>query len=374
MSTSTDRYLAVDVLRGLTVALMIVVNMSISDELSFAPLLHSVWNGFTPTDWVFPTFLFVVGASMGFTQGRYAGQGMDAFARKVGGRAALIFLFGFIVSNFPFFRLIDDHIVWTQLADLRIMGVLQRIALAYAIASLVTVRGGVRAALVFSLIVLVLNVAVMKLCGDGSLAGSAALKLDLWAFGPGHLYQGEGQPYDPEGLLGTLPAVVNVLCGYVAIRYLRQCTAKGAVTMRDLAPMSGLGVALVLLSVAGNGWVPVNKKLWTSTFVLCTVGLDLMVLAVLVIVLDIWKRRGAISGYFEVFGKNALAIYMIGELLMSLTWTFQAGHQPLFMSVYTAVFAGIGGKWGAFVYALAFAQFCWLIAWVMDRKRVYIRL
>lgn len=323
MSLPSNRCLAVDVLRGLTVALMIVVNMSISETLSFGQLLHSTWNGLTATDVVFPTFLFVVGASMGFAQERYAAQGLGYFARKVGTRAALIFLLGFIVSNFPFMRIMDGHIIWTSLHDLRIMGVLQRIALAYAIASLVTVRGKAPGALIFSLIVLILNVIVPALFGNGTLAGSAALKLDLFVFGASHLYQGEGVPYDPEGLLGTLPSAVNVLAGYMAIQYLRHRATIGPLSLRDLLPMAGLGFAFVVIVIAFQGWLPLNKKLWTSSFVLCTVGIDLVVLSALV----------------------------------------------LFMWVYDEVFAAIGGKWASLVYALVFMQLCWSIAWILDKRK-----
>ncbi|MFT4077578.1 MAG: heparan-alpha-glucosaminide N-acetyltransferase domain-containing protein [Asticcacaulis sp.] len=374
MSLPSNRYLAVDVLRGLTVALMIVVNMSISETLSFGQLLHSTWNGLTATDVVFPTFLFVVGASMGFAQERYAAQGLGHFARKVGTRAALIFLLGFIVSNFPFLRIVDGQIVWTGLHDLRIMGVLQRIALAYTIASLVTVRGKAPGALIFSLVVLVLNVIVPALFGNGTLAGSAALKLDLFVFGASHLYQGDGVPYDPEGLLGTLPSAVNVLAGYMAIQYLRHHAVGRSLTVRDLISPAAFGAALILLAVALQGSLPLNKKLWTSTFVLCTVGIDLIVLAALVLSLDIWKLRGDVSGYCEVFGKNALAIYMMAELLMSVAWTVMVVTKPMFMWIYDEVFAAIGTKWASLVYALVFMQLCWSIAWILDKKRVYIRL
>jgi predicted acyltransferase len=369
MSLPSNRFQAVDVLRGLTLALMIVVNMSISDTLSFSQLLHSTWNGFTLTDAVFPTFLFVMGNALGFTLERYETQGRTVLLRKVAVRTGIMFLCGLVVSNFPFFTFQDGAVHWESLSQLRIMGVLQRISLAYALATLIVHVSGIRGAVIYIAAALIGNVWLNAAFGDNTLAGNAALKLDTFVLGASHLYRGEGMPYDPEGLLGTFPAVVNVLAGYLAVRYVRE-RPEGRTPLPFLF---SAGLVLIVLSLALNGWVPINKKLWTSTYVLCTTGLDLVVLSALILLVDVWKVRW-LPAYFEIFGKNALAIYILAELLMALAWTIQVGAHPLFLWIFEAGFHWLPGKWASLLFALAFAQICWLVAFIMDRKRIYVRI
>lgn len=370
---AAERYLAIDVLRGLTVALMIVVNMSISESLSFAQLLHTTWNGFTLTDAVFPTFLFIVGASLGFTADRYARDGAGPYFRRVTERSARIFLCGLIVSNFPFFSIVDGHVLWQSFDSVRIMGVLQRIALAYLIAAGLLYGLRARGVLLWSAVALLGVTAILLGYGDFSLTGNAAVRVDRALLGASHLYQHEGAPFDPEGLLGTLPAAVNVLAGYLATAFLRARAAAGGVRGRDLAAMAGIGVLLIGAAMLVDPLLPINKKLWTASYTLCTIGLDLLVLAGLIQWIDRWRLRFG-TRYFEIFGKNALAVYMAAELAMNLAWTLPVGHTSLFMAIYEALFAGVGGKWGSLVYALLFTQACWLLAWTLDRRKIHIRL
>lgn len=364
-----NRYLSIDVMRGMTLALMIVVNMSISDELSYHQLLHATWHGFTLTDAVFPSFLFAVGASLAFSLERYQSQGSAAFHAKVFKRTALIFFCGWVISNFPFFRLGDDgRLAWLAIGDLRILGVLQRIALTYAIAALLLNLAGLRGAMLYSLAALLGYWWLLATFGDYSLAGNAALKLDDFLLGASHLYKGEGLPFDPEGLLGTLPAVVNVLAGYAAITYLRQ-QQRAAITR-----FVTVGIGLLAVALLWDAYFPINKKLWTSSYVACTVGIDLLALALLVQFIDILGLRSGFS-YFEVFGKNTLAIYLFAEILMAIAWTVKVGDQALFMWVYSNGFQWwAGAKFGSFLLALAFMHFCWLVARGLDRKRIYIRV
>lgn len=370
MATLPNRYLSIDVLRGMTLALMIVVNMSISDELSYAQLLHSVWHGLTLTDIVFPSFLFAVGASMAFSLERYQRQGEAYFLGRVAKRGAMIFFCGWVVSNFPFFS-IGEHggFSWVAASDLRILGVLQRIALTYCLAALLLHYAGLRAALIYSVAVLLGYWWLLASFGDYSLAGNVALKVDLSLFGASHLYKGEGIPFDPEGLLGTLPATVNVLAGYAIMRTLRQRPSGQKTVVWFVA--AGLG--LIALSLAWNVYLPINKKIWTSSYVLCTIGIDLLALALLVEFIDIrgWRRP---TRYFETFGKNTLAIYLFAEILMSVAWTVKIGDQALFMWIYTHGFQWAGAKSGSLLMALAFMHLCWMVANLMDKKRIFIRL
>lgn len=367
-----DRYLAIDVLRGMTVALMIIVNMSIGHAQSFAQLLHAHWDGFTLTDLVYPTFLFVVGASLGFTAERYAREGAGPYFRRVLERSVRIFICGFIVSNFPFFTLTDGHFVWASPENWRIMGVLQRIALCYLLAATVLYRSGVRGAILFSIVALIGTEIAMQLGGDRSLTGNLQVMIDRMFLGERHLYQLEGAPFDPEGLFGTIPATVNVLAGYVAVRFLRARAAVG-IGGRDLVAMAGVGLLLVAAGLGLSHWIPVNKKLWSTSYVLLTIGLDMMLLALMVQIVDRSGLR-SFAAPFEAFGKNALAVYMAAELVMGLGWAISFNGTPLFLLVYERLFAPIGGKWGSLVYALLFAACCWAFARMLDRRRIYIRL
>ena len=380
MSTSpAPRYRAIDVLRGMTVALMIVVNMSLNETLSFAPLLHSAWDGFTLTDAVFPTFLFVVGASLAFTAERYAREGAAAYARRIGNRSLRIFLCGLVVSNFPFFTIVHGHIVVQPIETIRIMGVLQRIALAYLLAAGLLYRVSWRGVLAYSAAALIGAELVAQFGGDHSLTGNAAARIDYALLGAGHRYQLEGAPFDPEGLLGTIPASVNLLAGYLATRFLRHRAAIGAsrgsggIVTRDLLAMTGVGLALMIGALMLKTGIPINKKLWSISYTLLTIGIDVVLLAAMVQIVDRWSVRAGTT-YFEIFGKNALVVYMVAELAMNLGWTLHIGATPLLRWIYDIGFAWIGGKTASLVYALAFTQACWMLAWFLDRRRIYVRL
>lgn len=368
-----DRDIAIDVMRGLTLALMIVVNMSINDKLSYAQLLHAPWHGFTLTDAVFPSFLFVVGASMSLALGGGSRQTLDSggFHAKVLKRSALIFLCGYLLYWFPFFGTdAQGHFGLLPLANTRIPGVLQRIGLCYGLAALVVHHGRGRGAVIFSVLALAATWWAMATMGDFTLAGNAGLKLDRWALGDAHLYRGEGVAFDPEGILGTLPATVNVLAGWLAGRLL-QTQGK---TPQSLALLVGAGLICLALAATWHGLFPINKKLWTSSYVLCGVGIDLLVLAALVAVLDVLRLRGW-TYFFEVFGRNTLFIYLLSEVgnaVMGLVhvgplnlfdWFFVAGFQPW-----------AGDKPGSLLYALLYMGCCWAVAWAMDRKGVYVKL
>lgn len=364
------RLRALDVMRGLTLALMIVVNMSISAELSYAPLLHAVWHGLTLTDLVFPTFLFVVGGAMAFTLDRYQAAGTPALAGKVATRTMLIFLCGFLLSWFPFVRIDAAGITPIALADTRILGVLQRIALCYALAALLIHVAGERGAGAIAVLALLLNWWIFAVGGDDTLAGSAALRIDLWALGAQHLYRGEGVPFDPEGLLGTLPATANVLAGYLAGRLVRRLGAGYELVARlCLAAAAALAVALAWSLV-----LPFNKKLWTSSYALVAIGVDLAVLGVLVFLVDL-RHSERLTRFFSVFGRNTLAIYLFAELLMSVMWLLPVGDQPLFMWLYQQGFQGwAGDKPGSLLFALAFMLGCWLLGYTLDKRGIHIRV
>lgn len=358
-------------MRGMTLALMIIVNMSISEEKSYGPLLHAVWHGLTLTDLVFPTFLFVVGASLSFAMDKYQRMGTTAVLKKVFTRTALIFLCGYLLYWFPFFQM-DAHGHWglLPLENTRILGVLQRIALCYGMASLIIHFGKTRGAAVYSVLALLGYWWIMAAWGDYTLQGNAALAVDKVLLGTSHMYKGEGIPFDPEGALGTLPSVVNVLAGYFAGRFLQ---LRGS-NYEVIAKLLLVGVITITLGLAWSASFPLNKKLWTSSYVLCAIGIDLCVLAVLCYVIDIASVRKW-THFFEVFGRNTLFIYLLAEVLMSVLWIAHVGDKALFDWIYVNGFQWwAGDKNGSLVFAAIFMLACWWVAQVMDRKRIYIKL
>jgi len=367
------RYPSLDVLRGLTVALMIIVNTPGSWSTVYAPLLHAQWHGFTPTDWVFPTFLFVVGNALSFTLPKYAGLGSGAVLAKVGKRSAIIFALGFLLFWFPFVAA-DSSGHWgvIPLSGTRIPGVLQRVALCFALASLLLHFAREAGAWLYCALALPGYWAVLALGGDLTMAGNAAVKFDLWLLGAGHLYQGEGMAFDPEGLLGTIPATVNVLAGYFAGRLFAE---KGA-TWETLARLMLAGVACIAVALCWNEVLPFNKKLWTSSYVLLTIGLDLLVLAVMIYLVEMRGSAGRRWTYFfEVFGKNTLFIYLLSELAVVVLVRTRVGARDAYAWLYGATFEPLAPpRLASLLFAITFMLACWLAGYALDRNKIYIKV
>ena len=289
---SNQRNLALDVFRGMTVCFMIIVNTPGTWEIAYAPLLHAPWHGFTPTDLVFPSFLFAVGNAMAFSMHKYESQGEGVFWRKTIKRTVIIFLIGFLLYWFPFFREAEGGgLEMKPLGETRILGVLQRIALCYFFASIIIHYGSKKVAIWFSALALIGYWIISYAFGDPndpySLAGNAALRLDLFLFGDKHLYHGEGIAFDPEGLLSTLPSIVNVIGGYLAGDYIR----RHGNSYEGIAKLLLMGSLLIFGALTWHLVFPINKKLWTSSFVLLTVGIDLLILGALIYVTEILRRR-----------------------------------------------------------------------------------
>lgn len=370
---AAHRYPSLDVLRGLTVALMIIVNTPGDWSTVYAPLLHAQWHGFTPTDWVFPTFLFVVGNALSFTLPRTAQLGSGVVLAKVGKRAAIIFALGFLLFWFPFVAP-DSSGQWgvIPLSGTRIPGVLQRIALCFALASLLLHFTKERGAWLYCVLALTGYWAILLLGGDLTMAGNAAVKADLWLLGARHLYQGEGMPFDPEGLLGTIPATVNVLAGYFAGRLFAD---KGA-TWETLARLMLAGVACIAVALCWNEVLPFNKKLWTSSYVLLTVGLDLLVLPVMIYLVEMRGGAGRRWTYFlEVFGKNTLFIYLLSELAVVVLVRTQVGGRDAYGWLYSVTLQPLAPPHlASLLFAIAFMLACWLVGYALDRHKIYIKV
>lgn len=370
MTLNQNRYLSLDTFRGLDVALMIVVN-SLGSSSTYSPLLHAEWHGFTLTDLVFPTFLFVVGNAMSFSQPKYETEGSSAFLKKVFKRTFIIFLLGYLMYWFPFVG-VNDAGEWflRPISETRIFGVLQRIALCYLFASLIIHYFKIQGALIFSVVALVLYRVLLLAFGDLSLEGNAVLKLDAWLIGESHMYHGEGIAFDPEGLLSTLPAIVNVIAGYAAGLFLQ----RSGKNYESIAKLMMIGAALLLMAAWWDLMFPINKKLWTSSYVLHTVGLDLLILSVLVFVIEI-AQRNKWTYFFEVFGKNTLFIYLLSEVFVILMWTFSIGDQSAYGWIYEHVFKSWAGDYnGSVLFALWVMLTCWAVGYWMDKKKIYVKV
>ncbi|TXE05166.1 acyltransferase family protein [Algoriphagus aquimarinus] len=371
----TNRYLALDVLRGLTIAFMIIVNTAGDWSNLFAPLAHAKWHGFTPTDLVFPTFLFVVGNAMSFSMKKLQQMNTADFFKKVGKRTVLIFLIGWLLNAFPFYDLSDSGAIsFIDLTEVRLFGVLQRIALCYFFASIVLYYGGIKLGWIFSAIALLGYWVIMYFFGDASdpysLTGNAAIKLDLALIGPERMYGGEGIPFDPEGILSTLPAIVNVIAGYLAGKMIQ----KLGNTMDAVKKLLGIAVVLIVLSYAWDLLFPINKKIWTSSYVLLTTGIDLVLLALLVAVIEIKNWKGW-TYFFEVFGRNPLILYVLSGLVIRLLSMIPMGETTLRGFIYTNFYTTwLSPKMASFLFAFSYMLLIWLIGLWMDKKKIYIKV
>lgn len=388
MNPSSQRYYSLDVFRGATVAFMILVNNQAGP--SYMPLDHAPWHGLTPTDLVFPFFLFAVGNALAFVMPRFEEKGDGYFLKKVFRRTLLIFVINVLLNWFPFIHWSHDHIVatgWTHLTDngdlagVRVMGVLARIALAYCGAALIVYYTKLRGAFIISGCLLIVYWALCLFLGDPadpySLNGYFGTPIDKAIFGAEHMYHGEGVAFDPEGLVGTMTAIVSVILGYFAGTYIR---LKG----KSYEMLSHLLVAAFILLLAGYCWgsvFPINKKIWTSSYTLVAAGWALATLSLLIYFIEFRESVGSWSKFFDVFGKNPLFIFVIsgvvprllwlvrftdnGELSNPLNWFYNHCCKPL----------DLGHEENASViYAVSLIVVYWLICRMLDKRKIYIRV
>jgi predicted acyltransferase len=368
----STRFLALDVLRGMTVCFMIIVNTPGSGATPFSQLEHASWHGFTPTDLVFPSFLFAVGNSMSFSMAKYSGLAQSSVLLRILKRTLIIFLLGYLMYWFPFFREAEGGgFEFSPIRDTRILGVLQRIALCYGIASLMIYYFPKRTVWILSIVFLLGYWLVLYTYGDYSMAGNFGMDLDKAILGESHMYHGEGIAFEPEGILSTIPSVVNVIIGYYVGIFIKE---KGN-SYETVAKIMIAGAVLLTLGYFWDLVFPINKKLWTSSFVIYTCGLDMLLLGALIFLIELLNKRKW-TYFFEVFGKNPLFIYILSELVVILLYTINTGkgkslYHTLNQTVYQKV---IPGPWGSLFFALSVMIFCWLVGWWMDRRKVYVRV
>ena len=377
MKPIKERFLALDVFRGMTICFMIIVNTPGSGASPYAPLEHATWFGFTPTDLVFPSFLFAVGNAMSFSQSKYKLISNAAFLKKIIKRTILIFLIGYLMYWFPFFNLdAHGHITGAPMSHTRIMGVLQRIALCYFFGSLIVQYLSKNKVILVSIILLVGYWLILLAFGDAnqpySMIGNAGNYFDKFLMGNDHLYHGEGIPFDPEGWLSTIPAIVNVVIGFLAGKFIQE---KGK-TFECLAKLLLAGSLLIFIALCWNLVFPIGKKLWTSPFVLLTSGIDLIWISALVYIIEMSNRKAVKwTEFFMIFGRNPLFIYVLSEIFVVILFMIPVGRESLFRFVNTHFFQLIApGPFGSFLFAITFMLFCWSIGWWLNKKRIYVKV
>ena len=370
--SATTRLAALDVFRGITIAGMVLVNNPGTWEHIYWPLQHASWHGWTPTDLVFPFFLFIVGVAitLAFASRVESGGSKRDLYLKVIKRSLIIFAIGLFLNGFPYFGL----------SELRIPGVLQRIAVCYLFASMIFLETKIRTQILITIALLLIYWLLVKFiaapgfaAGDLTKEGSLPSFIDRVVFGK-HVWA-QAKVYDPEGFLSTIPALATTLIGVLAGHLLRTKESP----YEKVAGLFVAGAICVALGWAWNPFFPINKALWTSSYVLFTGGLALQLLALCYWVIDIkGYRRWAKP--FEIFGVNAIALYVGAGLMAALLGLIKVTGAdgtkiPLGDWIYSNLFA----SWASPVNAsLAFAivfVLVWLgLMWVLFRRRIFIKI
>lgn len=368
----TKRYLSLDILRGLTVALMIVVNNPGSWSNVFPFLRHAHWEGCTLCDMVFPTFLFCVGVSMAFALSKFTSL-TGGSLKKILKRGLLLFLVGLGLNAFPFYpsqsAMNPDLSFWQNwlewLGRLRIMGVLQRIALCYVLASVLVLwlqnlRKIIVAGAGLAILYTILMLAFAGPEGAFSLAGNIAGKVDIFFLGENHVYRGYGIPFDPEGLLGVLTGTCTVLIGYLIGQTIRNTESKTKVA----ADIYTYSLMSLLLGLVLSIWMPISKPLWTVSYVFYAGGWSMMALAFLVYLVDV---KGCEKPFFpfKALGMNALALYVLSGIL-AITMRRYIGWD------HTLVFGANG--YTSLLYSLLYMSVHLVIAVILYKKKIFIKL
>lgn len=380
------RCVSLDVLRGLTVALMIIVNNPGSWSRIFPFLRHAAWDGCTPCDLVFPFFLFCVGTSMAFALASYTSITLPA-VRKVLKRGVLLYLVGLGLTAFPFYpsRLNPDMTFWQNwmewLRNLRLVGVLARIAMCYTLGSILVLWLQKPKKICGAIVLLpVIYMAGMVLFagpeGIFSLEGNFARKVDLVIFGENHIYHGYGIPFDPEGIWGALTGTCTVLLGYLIGLMIRSSSSSegqselhgSLIESKSGADLSArifcLSALSLLLGLILSIWMPISKPLWSVSYVFYTAGWAMFVLAFLIYVIDV-KGYERLFYPFKALGMNALAIFVISGLVMKIIWRYTDWD-------YTRVFGT--DEYMSLLFAVIYLIPHLLVAIFLYRKKIFIKL
>ena len=381
----SERLVSLDVFRGMTVAGMLLVNNPGTWSAIYPPLAHAPWHGWTPTDLIFPFFLFIVGITteLSLRARRARGDDERAILRQVLRRGALIFLFGLLLSGFPFFTwppalegaTFLERVVH-RVEHWRIMGVLQRIGLAYLCGALLTLRTTLRQQLLIVATLLFGYWALMTLVPvpDTGVPGRFVLDkpdqllsawLDRTVLGVDHLWSG-AKTWDPEGLLSTLPAIATMICGTFAGRWIAE---QQRPLPERLAALFAVGALAMMLGLMWHWVFPINKNIWTSSYVVFTAGIGAVSLATCMWLIDVmqWRRW---TFPFVIYGVNPMLAFLGSGLMarcIASLWTWETAEGTR-TSLQAFVFKTVYASWlppreASFAYAVSFVALWFLILW-----------
>jgi len=370
-SSVVQRLVSLDAFRGATMALMVLVNTPGDGEHVYGPLRHAEWNGWTPTDVVFPSFMWIVGVALTLSLGRRIAAGVSRaqLLTQAFRRALILYMLGLLVYAFPDFNLSTQ----------RLLGVLQRIAICYFIAVAIYLFTRIRGQIVWIVSLLAgywLLMALVPVPGYGAgrldVEGNLAHYIDRLVLGA-HNYA-QTKTWDPEGIVSTLPAIATVLFGIMAGHILRL----ERTLARRTAWLLAMGGILIVAGLICNTWLPINKKLWTSSFALFMAGLDFVIFAIMLWWVDV---RGHVRFVKPVviMGMNAIMVYLVSELLEVLLNALQfssGGHTVSARDwLFNTLFAPLASPINAsLIYAIAYTLLMYVIAYVMYRRRWFVRV
>ncbi len=377
-----NRLLALDVFRGITIAAMVLVNDPGTWSAIYPPLEHAEWNGATPTDVIFPFFLFIVGVSITFALGRRVETGNinRAIYLKIFKRAIIIFALGIFLQIFPLYNIWQAE--WFDPAETRIMGVLQRIAVCYLAAALIFLHTNWKKQTIIVVVILLVYWALMTLinvpgCDAATFNDkfcNLAAYLDRAILTKNHIWN-QSKIYDPEGILSTIPAVATTLIGVLTGHWLRSDNEN----TKKAAKMIFAGVGLTFVGWVWSFLLPLNKSLWTSSYVAYTAGLALCFLAFCYWLIDI-KGYKKWSLPFVVFGTNAIALYVGSSIMGAILNIVEVEVSPdnaisLQEMIFDKVFLPLVAPADAsLLYAISFVVLWWFLMWLLYRKRIFIKI
>ena len=384
-TSQNSRLLSLDILRGITIAGMIMVNNPGSWEYAYAPLKHAHWHGLTPTDLVFPFFMFIMGVSTFMSLRKFNFTPTSAAVWKVVRRTILIFVIGLALGWFG--QLMRGlaagesfGVAASHFDTLRILGVLQRLALAYGLAALIALLVKDKQ-LPWIIATLLAGYYLILRYGRGFEMSEeniiAVVDKALW--GPAHMYkdttpEGVRIAFEPEGLLSTIPSIAHVLIGFLFGKMIVENRNNHTKVEKLLIWGTILAFSGLLLQYG----CPINKKIWSPTFVLVTTGFAAQLLGLLIWIIDIHKKEKW-SRFFHAFGVNPLIVYVFAGVLANLVGNIRFAWQGETISVKSFTYSALiqpwaGNYFGSLLYALLFVTVCWLFGYILYKKNIYIKL
>ena len=397
-SAVKERLLSLDIFRGLTVAAMLLVNNPGSWGALFPPLGHAAWHGWTPTDLIFPFFLFIVGITTHLSLSARRARGDDdaAIVRQILRRGAIIFLLGFLFMGlFPFYQWgpiegnpdpsVLDRIIH-RLQHVRIMGVLARIAIVYVIAALLTLRTNLKQQVIIVAVLLFgywFVMTVLPVPGEGTIGAlllhdksrNLAAYLDRAILGTNHIWGGS-VTYDPEGVLSTIPAIGTAMLGVIAGRWIAMTTRP---LIERIAGLFAVGALVMMLGAMWNWVFPINKNLWTSSYVLFTAGMAAVTLATVMWLVEHYNVRWWTKP-FVIFGVNPIVAFVGSGVMARLIYTlWKVEYQGKLQSIQSVIHQTLFLSWlppraASLAFAVTFVLFWLGVLTVMYRRNIVLKV